>query len=188
MQYAPSKSMGKVLISLLRTFKKSNFDLTNPKYKSLFTGLNYNFAKKKAINKFKTSGTVVNSYNINRYHAYSKYNLGLFFLVTYEMPYKSVRLFINKFQARFDLNSFMDLFLLLDRKVDFFFKNVYGLDTIETNALLKNKIILLNGIAITNYKSQIISSGQFFTLKVNNNNISSFFRTSVSNSIFYDKK
>ena len=54
MEYAPSKHMGKILISLLRTFKKSRLDFNTSKSNSLFSGLNYSFAKKKALNRFKT--------------------------------------------------------------------------------------------------------------------------------------
>lgn len=197
MQYAPLHSMAKIMPIIFRFLKKSTFFLKSRKKKFRYISRFLKKAPKflflrfksrslytKTIKKFKIRTYLKSTAKLNRYSDYSKYQLSLFFICSYNLTFDKVRSLYTRYAYTENLITFKDLFLFLDRKLDLFLKNIYSFSNLDIISVLSNKQLFINGIAVT-HRNTFVTIGDFIYLCSMNTNVYSRLHISSIDFIYY---
>jgi hypothetical protein len=150
--YIPEESIPNAVRFITYLIKPFKYVRIYALYKKLirhrYPTLRISGLKKKIIRSLRSRNYFSNNKSQLRFSDYNKYSLSLFFMSLYQMTYDQVRLLYISFKDEFHLSTFNQLFTLLNRKVDIFFKNYYSLSDLELDSIFRLKKLYLNDRAI----------------------------------------
>lgn len=195
MSYAPLHSMVKIMPKIYWFLKKSTYFLKLRAKKKKIKKIN-KFVKKfpkfiflgfkprslisKTVKKFRIRTYLKKTAQINRFSDYSRYKLSLFFLCSYNLPINAVTKLYTRYYFTENLVTFRDFFLFLDRKINYFLKNIYSFSNIEIDYLIYSKKILLNGSFLKNIDI-FLHVGDFLSLTESSSTIyNRLYRNSIN--------
>ena len=83
----------------------------------------------------------------------------------YKMNWEAVILFYHRYNSVYSITSFKDLFFLLDRKLNIFLEEYFGLMNFEISNMLSNKLLEINNLNMVSADA-VIENG--FIIKFKN--------------------